>query len=57
MQRPRGRRGLGTPKELGAWDGAGSQLVSLEAGNGVRDKMVQEEAELGLHLAWGVESL
>lgn len=28
--------------------------MSLDAGNGVRDQMVQEEAELGLYLAWGV---
>ena len=48
MQRPRGRRGLDK------WDGEG-QLVSHEAGNGVRDQMVQDEAELGLYLRWGME--
>lgn len=31
------------------------QLVSHEAGNGVRDQMVQDEAELGLYLRWGME--
>ena len=51
MLRPRGRRGLGTPRELGAWEGQG-QLVSPGTKNGVSDQLVQDRTELRLYLEW-----
>lgn len=55
MQRPRGRRGLGTPRELRASEGLG-RLVSPGAKNGVSDQLVQDRAELRLYLEWGEEN-
>lgn len=55
MLRPGGRRGLGTPRELGASEGQG-RLVSPGAKNGVSEQLVQDRAELRLYLEWGEEN-
>lgn len=55
MLSPGGRRGLGTPRELGASEGQG-RLVSPGAKNGVSEQLVQDRAELRLYLEWGEEN-
>lgn len=52
---PGGRRGLGTPRELGGGR-TKRGLVSPGAGNGVRQQRVQDEADLGLYLEASMES-
>lgn len=52
VQRPRGSRELGAPgRAVG-----GAPLASSEAGNGVREQMVQDKADLGLDLKIGMEN-
>lgn len=53
-EKARGKAGSGTAREPEVWDGRRGPCA---AGNGVRDEVVQDEADLGLYLEVGVERL